>query len=57
MIIFYVGFCYDRYNFMFNESQNIMHAIHNACLAARLSFCDPEELYRFWRYLNMMHAS
>ena len=57
MIIFFVGYCYTRYNEQFNDVQQIMHSIVNACSAARATFYDPDEVHRLWRYLNLMHAS
>ena len=57
MVIFYVGYCYQRYEGQFDEVQMIMHHIVNACLEARAAFDDQEETFRLWRYLNLMHAS
>ena len=34
-----------------------MSSITKLCLAARVTFSDPEETLRLWRYLNMLHAS
>ena len=39
------------------DVQLIMHAINDACLAARVAFSDPDEVHRLWRYLNLLHAS
>ena len=57
MIIFFVGYCYTRYNEQFGDVQSVMHSIVNACAAARATFDDPDEVHRLWRYLNLMHAS
>ena len=57
MVVFYVGYCYTRNNEQFDDVQAIMHAINGACLSARGTFSDPEEAYRLWRYLNLLHAS
>ena len=57
MIIFYVGYCYSRYNEQFDDVQHIMHAIVNVTLMARANFSDRDEVHRLWRYLNLMHAS
>jgi len=57
MIIFFVGYCYTRYNSQFDDIQHVMHHIVNACLLARATFSDPAETHRLWRYLNLMHAS
>ena len=35
MVIFYVGYCYQRYNSQFQEVQDISHSITNACIMAR----------------------
>ena len=32
-----------------------MHSINDACLCARVSFRDPDEVVRLWRYLNLLH--
>ena len=34
-----------------------MHSINDACLIARVTFEDPLEVHRLWRYLNMLHAA
>ena len=57
MIIFYVGYCYERYNAQFHDVQVIMNCIVNVCMSARVTFGDSEEVLRLWRYLNMLHAS
>ena len=57
MIIFYVGYCYERYNAQFSDVQRIMNCITNSCMAARVTFSDYEETLRMWRYLNMLHVS
>jgi len=57
MIIFYVGYCYERYNAQFADVQRIMNCITNSCMAARVTFVDSEETLRMWRYLNMLHVS
>jgi hypothetical protein len=33
----------------------VMRCIVNACMMARASFSEPEEVHRFWRYLNLQH--
>jgi hypothetical protein len=33
----------------------VMRCIVNACMMARTSFSEPEEVHRFWRYLNLQH--
>lgn len=35
----------------------MMHAIIDASILARVSFRDPDEVHRFWRYLNLIHCS
>ena len=57
IIVFYVGYCYNRSNQQFDDVQLIMHSINDACLSARVSFGDPDEVHRLWRYLNLLHAS
>lgn len=57
MVMFYVGYCYTRYNSQFEDVQDIMNAIVNACLSARATFTDVQETHRLWRYLNLLHAS
>ena len=54
MVVFYVGYCYNRSNEQFDDVQSIMHAINDACLAARVAFSDPDEVHRLWRYLNLL---
>ena len=46
MIIFFVSYCYTRYNEQFDDVQAIMHAINDACLSARCCFADPDEVRR-----------
>ena len=55
--VFYVGYCYTRYNQQFDDVERIMHSITNACMMARVNFKDLNEVHRFWRYLNMLHAA
>ena len=57
MIIFYVGYCYTRYEDQFKDVENMMHAIIDACVMARVAFRDPDEVLRLWRYLNLVHIS
>ena len=57
MIVFYVGYCYTRYNQQFDDVERIMHAITNACMFARVHFKDLNEVHRYWRYLNMLHVA
>ena len=57
MIVFYVGYCYSRYNQMFDDVEKIMHSLTNACMLARVHFKDLNEVHRFWRYCNMLHAA
>ena len=46
---------YTRYNEQYADVQAIMHAIVNVCLAARAAFNDKEEVFRLWRYMNLLH--
>ena len=55
MIIFYVGYCYTRYNDQYADVQQIMHSIINVCLSARASFDDKDEVFRLWRFMNLLH--
>ena len=57
MIVFYVGYCYTRYNQMFDDVERIMHSLTDACMLARVHFKDLNEVHRFWRYCNMLHAA
>jgi len=34
-----------------------MNSIVNACLSARATFSDQQEVHRLWRYLNLLHVS
>ena len=56
-IVFYVGYCYTRYTNQFDDVQLIMNSIVNACLSARATFSDQQEVHRLWRYLNLLHVS
>lgn len=49
--------CYTRYNSMFDDVENLMHALVDACMLARVFFVDQNEVHRFWRYCNMLHAA
>ena len=57
MIIFYVGYCYNRYTAQFADVEHIMHAIIDACVLARVTFRDSDEVLRLWRYLSLLHLS
>ena len=57
MIIFYVGYCYNRYQMYFMEAQRIMVAIQNSVSFARTIFMDQEEVHRLWRHLNLLHTA
>ena len=57
IVVFYVGYCYTRYNQQFDDVQDIMHSINDACIDARVAFGDPEEVHRFWRYINLLHIA
>ena len=57
IVVFYVGYCYNRSSQQFDDVQLIMHAINDACLSARVAFHDSDEIHRIWRYLNLLHAS
>lgn len=37
--------------------QYVGATIINACLSARVSFSDEDEIHRLWRYLNMMQIA
>jgi hypothetical protein len=49
--------CYTRYNQMFNDVEHLMHSLIDACMLARVHFTDLNEVHRFWRYCNMLHAA
>jgi len=55
MIIFYVGYCYNRYTQQFDEVQTMMRSVISVCAEARVNFDDPDEANRIYRYLNMLH--
>jgi len=57
MIIFYVGYCYNRQQVYFDEAQQIMTSIQNACVLARTLFRDQEDVIRLWRHLNLFHVA
>ena len=57
IVVFYVGYCYTRYNQQFDDVQDIMHSINDACVDARVAFGDPDEVHRFWRYINLLHIA
>ena len=42
---------------MFDDVENLMHALVDACMLARVFFVDQNEVHRFWRYCNMLHAA
>ena len=48
---------YSRSNQQFDDVQLIMHSINDAVLTARVTFDDPLEVHRLWRYLNMLHIA
>eukprot|EP00326_Haptolina_ericina_P017331 CAMPEP_0181196452 /NCGR_PEP_ID=MMETSP1096-20121128/15475_1 /TAXON_ID=156174 ORGANISM="Chrysochromulina ericina, Strain CCMP281" /NCGR_SAMPLE_ID=MMETSP1096 /ASSEMBLY_ACC=CAM_ASM_000453 /LENGTH=309 /DNA_ID=CAMNT_0023286217 /DNA_START=112 /DNA_END=1041 /DNA_ORIENTATION=- len=57
MIIFYVGYCYNRQQMYFNEAQKIMMSIQNICAYARVIFKDPDQVDHLWRHLNLLHVA
>ena len=57
MIVFYVGYCYNRYTAQFEEVEQIMHTICETCSLARVCFRSPAEVRRLWRYLNLLQAA
>eukprot|EP00966_Prymnesium_polylepis_P114302 2641119-Prymnesium_polylepis.1 len=57
MIIFYVGYCYNRQQVFFDNVQKIMMTVQNACGNARILFNDRDATLRLWRHLNLLHVS
>jgi len=57
MIVFYIGYCYNRQQMYFNEAQRIMMSIQNSCAYARIVFQDKDEVHRLWRHLNLLHVA
>ena len=42
---------------MFGDVEHLMHSLIDACMLARVHFKDMNEVHRFWRYCNMLHAA
>jgi hypothetical protein len=57
MIIFYVGYCYSRYTSQFQDVEDMMHSVQQACVLGRVCFRDPDDVHRLWRLLNLLHLS
>lgn len=57
MIVFYVGYCYNRYSSMFADLEIVMHSIIQCCFVARVAFKDQAALYDLWRFLNLLHVT
>ena len=57
MIVFYVGYCYNRYSAMFGDLELTMRSIINCCAVARVCFKDSASLYDLWRFLNLLHVT
>ena len=57
MIVFYVGYCYNRYSAMFGDLELTMRSIINCCAVARVCFKDNASLYDLWRFLNLLHVT
>tara|TARA_B110001452_G_scaffold67441_1_gene54283 strand:- start:173 stop:2179 length:2007 start_codon:yes stop_codon:yes gene_type:complete len=57
MIVFYVGYCYGRFELMFGQVKQGIKCIFNCCLMARTTFKNKESLFHLWRYLNLLHAA
>ena len=57
MIVFYVGYCYGRFELMFGQVKQGIRCIFNCCMMARATFKNKESLFHLWRYLNLLHAS
>ena len=57
MIIFYVGYCYNRYTRQFEDTELAMRSIITTCTLARTLFSDPADVHKLWRYLNLAHLA
>jgi hypothetical protein len=57
MIVFYVGYCYNRYSAMFADLELTMRSIICCCSVARVSFKDSAAQYDLWRFLNLLHVT
>ena len=57
MVVFYVGYCHNRYQSQLEDVQMIMHSVVDTCMLCRVAFEDKREVLRIWRYLNMAHAA
>ena len=57
MVVFYVGYCYNRYSEMFADLETVMREIINCCSVARCCFKDKAALYDLWRFLNLLHVT
>ena len=45
MVVFYVGYCYNRCSEMFADQETVMREIINCCSVARCCFKDKAALY------------
>jgi hypothetical protein len=57
MIVFYVGYCYSRYNTLFANVRVIMRGVVGCCAIARANFGDEAEVRTLMRYLNLLHVA
>ena len=57
MIVFYIGYCYNRQQLYFDKGQRIMMGIQNVVANARVYYKDQAETRRLWRHLNLMHIA
>ena len=56
MIIFYVGYCYDRHYAQYLEANKGRNALVDCCAMAGAYMTDERDSHKLWRYLNLAHV-
>ena len=58
MIVFYVGYCYNRHNEQYFIARDCMATILNVCALARTTLKRPQDAgVDPWRFLNPLHVA
>ena len=57
MIVFYVGYCYNRHNEQYFIARDCMATILNVCALARTTLKRPQDAVDLWRFLNLLHVA
>lgn len=56
MIIFFVGYCYDRHYAQYLEANRARNALVDCCAMAGAYMTNELDSHKLWRYLNLAHV-